>query len=75
MVDKFCFVDECVKRAISFGIPAEDAFKMASETPARYLGIQTGRLAVGYDADFILTDENLSARAVYVGGKAIKPLA
>ena len=68
------FLDDCVRRAISFGIPAEDAFRMASETPARYLGIQTGRLSVGYDADFILTDADLSVRAVFAGGKTVKPL-
>ncbi len=69
------FLDECVRRAISFGIPEEDAFRMASETPARYLGIQTGILGVGYDADFILTDTALKIRAVIANGKIIKPLS
>ena len=48
---------ECVKRAISFGIPALDAFAMASETPAAMMGLRKGRIEVGYDADFILCDE------------------
>ncbi len=69
------FLDECVRRAVSFGIPEKDAFKMASETPARYLGMKTGELCEGYDADFILTDSDLYVRAVYVGGKAVKPLS
>ena len=68
------FLDECVRRAISFGIPEDDAFKMASETPARYLGMKTGKLCVGYDADFILTDQAFAIRAVYVGGEAIKAI-
>ena len=68
------FLDEGVRRAISFGIPAEDAFYMASETPARYLGIKAGRLAVGYDADFILTDEEYRTRAVYISGEAVTAL-
>lgn len=52
-----CLFD-CVKRAVSFGIPAEDAFRMASTTPAEMMGLRKGRIAVGYDADFILLDEN-----------------
>ncbi len=47
-----------VKKAISFGIPREDAFYMASATPAAYMGLNKGRIAVGYDADFIVVDDN-----------------
>jgi N-acetylglucosamine-6-phosphate deacetylase len=50
-----CLLD-CVKRAIAFGIPEEDAFAMASETPATLLGVKKGKLEVGYDAEFILLD-------------------
>lgn len=46
----------CVQRAISFGIPPEDAFAMASATPAAMMGLNKGILRVGYDADFILCD-------------------
>jgi N-acetylglucosamine-6-phosphate deacetylase len=48
---------DCVKQAISMGIPAEDAFYMASATPAKLLGVNKGLLKVGYDADFILLDD------------------
>jgi N-acetylglucosamine-6-phosphate deacetylase len=48
----------CVLRAISFGIPAEEAFRMASDTPARLLGLNKGRIEVGYDADFCLVGED-----------------
>lgn len=48
---------DCVKKAIEFGIPPTDAFAMASETPATLMGLNKGKLEVGYDADFILTDE------------------
>ena len=51
-----CLFD-CVKRAIAFGIPEEDAFHMASATPAALLGVKKGKLEVGYDADFILLDK------------------
>ena len=47
---------DCVRCAISFGIPADDAFRMASGTPAELLGVNKGYIKVGYDADFILLD-------------------
>ena len=47
----------CVKKAMQFGIPAAEAFAMASRNPARLMGIKKGEIAVGYDADFILVDE------------------
>jgi len=47
-----------VKKAIEFGIPREDAFYMASATPAAYMGLNKGRIAVGFDADFIVVDKN-----------------
>lgn len=49
---------DCVRRAINMGIPADDAFAMASATPAALLGEKRGRIAPGYHADFLLTDEN-----------------
>ena len=51
---------ECVRRAISFGIPRAEALKMASATPAAYLGVRKGRVAVGYDADLLVVDEELN---------------
>ena len=47
----------CVKKAISFGIPAADAFRMASRTPAEMLGLSKGVIAPGYDAEFVLVDD------------------
>ncbi len=51
---------DCVRKAIEFGIPKEDALKMASATPAALLGMKKGKLQVGYDAEFILTDGDLN---------------
>ncbi len=48
----------CVKKAIEFGIPEADAFKMASGTPAKLLGLKKGKIEVGYDAELALLDEN-----------------
>lgn len=63
---------DCVKCAVSFGIPTDDAFKMASKTPARLMGLNKGEIAVGYDADFILLDKNLSLIHTVIGGKIYK---
>ena len=60
----------CVKCAISFGIPEEDAFKMATENPARLMGLETkGKVQVGYDADLIILDEKYNLLRVIVRGE------
>lgn len=63
---------DCVKAAIRFGIPAEDAFKMASETPARLMGVNKGVLKPGYDCDFIVLDDSDNICAVVSGGEVIR---
>ena len=47
----------CVQKAISFGIPPADAFRMASETPAAMMGLRKGRIEAGYAAEFVLVDD------------------
>ena len=59
---------DCVRRAISFGIAEEDAVKMASENPARMMGLNKGRIAEGYDADLILVDNDFNLVRVIKGG-------
>ena len=66
------FLDDCVRRAISFGIPADDAFKMASETPAHYMGLPCGTLLPGYDADFGVYDENHRLLFTVIDGVLVK---
>ena len=61
----------CVKKAIEFGIPAGDAFKMASETPAKLINVKKGRLLPGYDADFIVVDDDLNVITTVVGGEVV----
>jgi N-acetylglucosamine-6-phosphate deacetylase len=51
---------DCVKCAISFGIPKKDAVKMASETPALMMGLNKGKIEVGYDADLIIVDSEFN---------------
>ncbi len=51
---------DCVRVAISFGIPEQTAVKMASENPARLMGLNKGKIEVGYDADFIIVDDDFN---------------
>lgn len=59
----------CVKSAISFGIPEEEAVKMATENPARLMGLNKGKVEVGYDAEFILVDGDFNLKNVVVRGE------
>lgn len=59
----------CVKNAISFGISEMNSFKMASETPAQLLGINKGKIKAGYDADFIVLDNNLNILSTVIDGR------
>lgn len=54
-------------------IPLEDAVRMASETPARLMGVsdRTGTLQRGKDADIIIMDRSLTVRAVWSMGHLV----
>jgi N-acetylglucosamine-6-phosphate deacetylase len=60
---------ECVRCAVSFGIPKNDAFKMASENPARLMGLNKGKVEAGLDADLIFTDAEYNLVGVMKGGE------
>ena len=60
---------DCVRRAVSFGIDEATAFRMASENPARLMGINKGKIEVGYDADLIFVDDALELCGVMVRGE------
>lgn len=49
----------CMRRAMSFGIPEEDALLAATKNPARSIGMedQVGSLAPGCFADILLVDD------------------
>ena len=59
--------------ALSFGIPAEAAVRMASETPARALGVadEVGSIANGKRADFLVLNGDFSLKTVYLAGSAL----
>lgn len=60
---------DCVKRAASFGIPFEDAVRMASLTPAKMIGADTkGVLSVGKDADLFVVDDDKNICYTMIAG-------
>jgi N-acetylglucosamine-6-phosphate deacetylase len=55
-------------------IPLEDAVRMASETPAKIMGVydRKGSLEKDKDADIVVLDDNLNVRAVWSMGKVVE---
>lgn len=53
---------DCMRTAVSFGIPVEEAIAAATVNPAKSIGIYhlAGSLTPGKRADVILTDKNLN---------------
>ncbi len=66
-------LDQAVRLAVSLGgASVADALRMASEVPARLLGLnRKGRLAAGADADLVLFDDELAVLATYGRGRAL----
>ena len=64
---------DCMRNAVRFGIPKEDAIRAASYNPARQIRAldRVGSIADGKLADFVVCDEDLNRRAVWLGGKQI----
>ena len=61
-----------VKTVTEMGIDFYEAVKMASETPAKYLGVNKGIIKEGYDADLVILDDEMNALKVIIGGKIYK---
>ncbi len=59
----------CVCCAVKMGIDFDEAVKMATETPARLLGLKRGKIQVGYDADLISVEEDMTIDQVFIAGK------
>lgn len=64
---------DCMKNAIAFGVPAEQAILSATAIPARQIGAEDaiGAIKPGLLADFVVCDENWQRLAVYIGGEAV----
>ena len=67
-------MDLAVKNAVHMlGLPIHQAVRMATLNPASVLGLQKrkGRVAKGYDADFVLLNNELEVNACFIGGKMV----
>ncbi len=64
-------LDQAVRNVVRWtGTSPADALRMASEVPARLLGLErVGRLVVGFDADLVLFDGDLMVQATIVKGQ------
>ena len=65
---------QCMRRAVSFGMPREQAVWAATALPARVIGreSETGAIADGRAADFVICGGELEPEAVYLGGKRLE---
>ena len=67
-------MDRLIKTAVQkAGIPLEDVARMASETPARIMGVydRKGSLAPGKDADIMMFDKDLNLTGVVQMGREV----
>jgi N-acetylglucosamine-6-phosphate deacetylase len=64
---------QCLQNAVAFGIDRDEAIRAATLNPARQLGCadRVGSIAEGMQADFLICDESLELRSVYIGGRKI----
>lgn len=61
---------DCMRKAIEFGIPKEQAIMSATLIPARQIGREDeiGSITVSKFADFVVCDEKLNRKEIYIGG-------
>ncbi|MCR5552564.1 MAG: N-acetylglucosamine-6-phosphate deacetylase [Oscillospiraceae bacterium] len=64
---------DCMRNAIRFGIPKEDAIRAATYNPARQIHAldRVGSIADGKLADFVICGADMDRRAVYLGGELV----
>lgn len=62
---------DCMRKAVSFGIPLEQAVKTASVNPAKVIGEfgNMGSLSIGKLANIVLLDKDLVIQRVIIKGK------
>lgn len=65
---------QCMRNAVRFGIPREQAILSATRIPAKEIGCdkEIGTIEPGKLADFVVCDQDLNRKAVYIGGEAVR---
>ena len=65
-------MDQALRNAIKYlDLDLIQAVKLVSTNPAKVMGLDTkkGSLKVGYDADFVVLDENLEVKQTWINGE------
>lgn len=64
----------CMKNVVDFGISKEDAVRVATWNPACAIHkeAEVGSIANGKLADFVICDEDLNPKEIYIGGEIVK---
>ncbi|MBE6908676.1 MAG: N-acetylglucosamine-6-phosphate deacetylase [Ruminococcaceae bacterium] len=64
---------DCLRNAVRFGIAREEAVAAATIVPARSIGMadEIGSIEPGKRADFVVCDDSLRRRVVYIGGERV----
>ena len=64
---------DCMRNAVRFGIPKEDAIRAATYNPARQIHVldRVGSISDGKLADFVVCDAELNRKEVYLGGERV----
>lgn len=65
---------DCMRKAVEFGIPMEEAIKAATYNPAASIGMEKkiGSIDVNLDADLIVMDKEMNFEHVYFKGEEKK---
>lgn len=66
-----CLLDG-IRVCVETGIPFETAVNAATRVPAELLGVKKGRVAVGYDADLLVVDDDINLQNVILRGEIYK---
>lgn len=66
-------MDRGVRNVVAAGAPIEDALRMASQVPARTIGVgdRKGSIRAGLDADFVVLDGSLGVMSTICHGEVV----
>ena len=66
-------LNQCARNVMNCGFSAWNALKMASENPARAIGVfdRKGSIAAGKDADLVILDEQLNVKMTIKAGRIV----
>ena len=76
LIGSVATMDVLVQNMVKAEVPLEDALRMATETPAKIMGVydKKGSLEKGKDADILILDKKLRIRKVWSKGQLIEEI-